>query len=128
MQISEVRMDYEVSVSNNHNYVIIDVRIPMTVDLSRRCRIDAHDLARKNNINRFLFDLRGAPNTETVVRNCEFAYGDMQKYGFSRRFRTASLTDSGDRSHDFMETLLLNAGYPAKLFTNEEAAVDWLDE
>jgi hypothetical protein len=121
-------MDYEVSVSKNEKFVIIDAKAPMTVDLSRRCGIDAHELARKKEIKRFLFDLRGAPNIETVLHNYEFAYQDMQEHGFSRSIRSALLTDPGDSSHDFMETLLLNAGYPVKKFSSEEDAVSWLEE
>jgi hypothetical protein len=38
------------------------------------------------------------------------------------------LTSPNDKSHDFIETVLRNAGYDVKLFVNESEAITWLEE
>jgi len=118
-------MDYE--VSKHPKYILIKVNTPMTIDLGRRCGRDAVELGKRNDIKCYLFDLRGAPNIETVLPSYEFAYRDMEKFDFPKGARSALLTDPGDRSHDFMETVLLNAGYFVRLFTDEHAAISWLE-
>ena len=77
-------------------------------------------------INRYLFDSRGAPNVEKVLPNYEFAYKGLESFGFPRNSRSALLVDPHDKTHDFMETLFLNAGYEVKLFHDEAAAIAWL--
>jgi hypothetical protein len=62
------------------------------------------------------------------VRNYEFANKEMVDFGFSRRSRSALLVRPDDRSHDFIETAFLNAGYAVKLFTDEVSAISWLEK
>ena len=120
-------MDYEVSVSKQQNYILIKLNTPMTIDLGRRCGRDAVELGRRHDIKRYLFDVRGAPNIEPILSNYEFAYRDLEQFEFPKGSQSALLTDPDDRSHDFMETLFLNAGYYVRLFTDEQAAIAWLE-
>ena len=119
-------MDYHISVSGNNNYIIIKLNAPMTAGLGRRCGTDAAELGKKNNMDRYLFDLRGSPNVETVQSNYEFAYSDMADFGFPRGSRSALLTDPDDESHNFLETLFLNAGYIVKVFSDIDNAIAWI--
>jgi len=48
---------------------------------------------------------------------------DLQKNA-----RSAILTSRDDRSHDMVETFMRNAGYNVRIFTDESAAVAWLDD
>ena len=121
-------MDYNISVSENEKYILVKVNQPMTINLGRRCGLDATKLGERNNINCYLFDLRGAPNIENVLPNYQFAYEDMDNLGFPRNARSALLTDPDDKSHDFMETLFRNAGFNVRLFSNEHSAIAWLVE
>jgi hypothetical protein len=121
-------MDYEISVSENKRHIIIKISSPMTAELGRRCGVQAADIAKQNNIDRYLFDLRGAPNVDTVQSNYQFAYNDLADFGFPRGSRSALLTDAGDESHNFLETLFLNAGYIVKVFSDPDHAVAWLEK
>ncbi len=120
-------MDYDVSVSENGNYIIIKVNVPMTNALGVRCGTDAKALGDQRGIERFLFDSRGAPNIESVTANYQFAYEDIGNFEFPRLARSALLVDPDDHSLDFMETVFLNAGYNVKLFSDEKEAIGWLN-
>jgi len=121
-------MDCNVSCSDNGKYILVKVNKPMTIALGRRCGKDATELGARHNINRYLFDLRGAPNIENVVPNYQFAYKDMDNFSFPRGARSALLTDPDDKSHDFMETVFRNAGFKVRLFSNKNSAIAWLEE
>lgn len=121
-------MDYEVSVSNNEKYIVVNVTSPMTVDLGRRCGIEATELGKRLHIYRYLFDLRSSPNVDELPKNYEFAYKDLDAFGFPRNARSALLTDAEDKTHDFLETLFINAGYVVRKFVDEESATSWLEE
>jgi hypothetical protein len=71
-------MDYHISVSDNGKYIIVNVNKLMTIALGRRCGKEATELGARHNINRYLFDLRGAPNIENVLPNYQFAYEDRR--------------------------------------------------
>ncbi len=118
--------NYTLSIPTSEDYVLIDINSPMTVELGLRCGREAAELGKQRRINRFLFDLRGAPNVEPVLPNYNFAYKDLQRFGFSHMARSALLTDAEDKSHDFLETLFINAGYEVRLFRDEAQAVAWL--
>jgi len=121
-------MDYEVSVAEGGHYILIKVHEPMTSELGRRCGAEAARLGEENNIKRFLFDLRKAPNIQNVMPNYNFAYKDMSDFGFPRASRSALLTKPDDKSHEFMETVFRNAGYQVMIFTDKPTAILWLEE
>jgi hypothetical protein len=87
-------MDYHISVSDNGKYIIVNVNKLMTIALGRRCGKEATELGARHNINRYLFDLRGAPNIENVLPNYQFAYEDMDNFGFPKNARSAGNENS----------------------------------
>ncbi len=100
----------------------------MTSELGRRCGAAAVALGSVHGISSYLFDLRRAPNIQSVLPNYEFAYKELKGFGFPRGSRSALLTAPRDRSHDFLETVFKNAGYNVRLFTNEASAIEWLEQ
>ena len=121
-------MDYEISISENLDYIVIRFHKPMTTELSLRCGPEIMQLAEEKNIKQFLFDVRGSRNIQSVGKNYYFAYRDIEEFGFPRASRSAFLVDKNDRSHEFITTAFLNAGYIVKLFHDENSAVKWLEE
>ena len=121
-------MDYDVSVSEDSTYILIDIHQPMSNELGRRCGADAVALAEQYGLNHYLFDSRGAPNIEDPFLNYDFAYKEMEGFDFPHNSRSALLVDPDDASHNFMETVFLNAGYQVKLFTDKNEAIAWLNE
>ncbi len=87
-----------------------------------------NSLSRATNIKRLLTDVRGAPNISSVYQNYEYAYKDMIDLKLQRDVRSAILVDDADTTHDFLETVVRNAGYNLQVFRSESAAIAWLNE
>jgi hypothetical protein len=83
-------------------------------------------LGNTHQISRLLFDVRAARFESSIGAQYEYAYHQARALGLTRHWRIALLTTPGDRSYDFMETALVNAGYVAGLFHDELRAVEWL--
>jgi hypothetical protein len=120
-------MSFETSISPG-GYVICRVTEPITAELARKFGKATDELSRAEGIRNRLFDVRLAPNVETVAGNYDFAYKDMAELEIPRNARAAILTTPGDDSHDFVETAVRNAGYNVRSFTSEPDAVAWLTE
>jgi len=84
--------------------------------------------ARERGIKRFLTDVREARNVSSVGDNYTFAYEDLAQIDFPRNARVAILSSADDTSHDFVETVSSNAGYPVRLFVDEADAIAWLEQ
>ncbi len=121
------KQDFEVSVSPGGTYIEVKVYAPMDSDVGRRCGVAATELAKRHNLNHFLFDSRMSSNVQSVTVNYQFAYEGLESLGFPRDSRSALLAAPDDKSHDFMETLFKNAGYSVRLFYDEAQAVTWLE-
>ena len=85
-------------------------------------------MSRATGCKRFLTDVRNATNVSHDLDNYQFAYRDMELLSLQRDVRAAILTAPGDGSHDFSETVALNAGYFVRAFDDETKAVAWLEE
>ena len=77
---------------------------------------------------RFLFDVRGCPNIEQPHKTYKYTYDEMKTLNLDRVARVAILASPNDKSHDFVETVNVNAGYNVKLFKEANAALSWLEE
>jgi hypothetical protein len=74
-------------------------------------------------IRRYLVDVTKARNTDSPSDNYAFAYADMQTAeGIDRAARVAILADPADDSHNFVETVCLNAGLIVWKFTDRTQA------
>ena len=121
-------MKYDLSVSESGAYILVRVKEPMTRTLACQIAIDLISLSSQEGITRYLYDVRTAPNVESVVDNYEFANKDMKSVHATRKAHAAILVAPGDRSHDFTETVMRNAGYDVRLFVDDSEAVRWLEE
>ncbi|TWT85498.1 hypothetical protein Pla123a_03050 [Posidoniimonas polymericola] len=75
---------------------------------------------------RYLVDLRGGPTVASDAEKYAFAYHKLDSVGAPRDSRVALIPDPTDRSLDFFETVMLNAGYNLRLFGSEPDAAAWL--
>ena len=121
-------MKYKVSFSENGKYVRIRALEAITGEIEKRFAEIAITEARKRKVREFLVDVRGTPNIASSLEQYLFGYEDMDRFGLDRGSRIAVLADANDKSHDFIETVLVNAGYHCCLFTDDDAASDWLGE
>lgn len=120
-------MDYELSISESHRYVICRINRPITADFALDFAKAADEFALERGVNKVLYDMRSIRNMESTMRMHDLAYRDVAEMGIRRNVRSAVLIDPEDHSHDFAETVFFNAGYGMRLFRTEEEALNWLD-
>jgi len=121
-------MKYKISLSEDGTYVKIRVFEVITENLEREFAEKAIQDARQNDIKRFLVDVRGTSNVASSVEQYLFGYKAMNQFGLERGSKIAILAGENDNSHNFIETVLVNAGYRCRIFQDEETAVQWLKE
>jgi isopentenyldiphosphate isomerase len=118
----------KIKTSDNNKYIIVQVNENMTRVLAERLGFEAIQLGNTKNITRFLYDLRNSRNTESINVNYIFANQDMKRLETNPNNMIAMLISAGDKSHDFIETVLRNAGYNVRIFEVETDAIAWLEE
>lgn len=121
-------MTKEIKISDSGKYIIVRVNEDMTRTLAESLGLEAMHLGSKKNLNKFLYDLRNSRNKETLNSNYIFVNQDLKRLEPNPENKIAMLTSPNDKSHDFIETVLRNAGYNVKLFIVEEEAIAWLEE
>lgn len=121
-------MKYKISLSEDGTYVIIRVLEAITGEMEREFAREAIKDAEQRDIRAFLVDARGTPNVASSLQQYLLGYEDMIQFGLDRSSRIAVLVDAGDSSHDFIETVFLNAGYQCRLFLDKDSALKWLKE
>ena len=120
-------MGYSLKPSEDRDYIVLTVVGEINGQSMMKYIIEAHDLGKEMGINRYFVDVTEARNIDSILGNYNFAYSDMKKSkGVDTLARVAALVSPGDHSHDFIETVLTNAGLSLKLFTNPVTAREYL--
>jgi len=119
-------MKYKISLSDDRTYVRIRVLRAITGKMEREFAENAIQDAKQRKIRKFLVDVRGTPNIASSFEHYSLAYEDMNKFGLDKDSRIAVLADANDKSHDFIETVFVNAGYHCHIFSEEDTALKWL--
>ena len=121
-------MSFKIALSENGTHLRVRVDEPMSRTLATEIAEALTKLAEKHGVKNYLYDVRNAPNVESVIDNYTFAYEDMSKMEIDREANVAILIREDDTSHDFVETALRNAGYNVRTFDDEAAALAWLGQ
>ena len=121
-------MKFEIALADSRKYVICTVHEPVTTDFALEFGKAASQFARQHGLVRQLYDCRKVRNVDSVFHNYDFAYRDMVNLELEHNNRAAILVEATDRSHDFVQTVLRNAGYNVKVFVDEQQAIEWLEE
>ncbi len=121
-------MGYTIEVSESRKFLRVRPDRPITAELARQWAPELQELGRRHGIQRYLFDARSLPNVSSVTQNYTFAYKDADTLKLQRDVRSAILVSPDDASHNFVEIPMDNAGYSVRIFTDECAAVKWLEE
>ena len=120
-------MEYTITVSNDQKYIVIKIKGDINRHNAMPLNLEAYKIAKEQNIRKFFVDVTEARNTDDPIDSYEFAHKDMiQTAGIERGSRVAALVHPGDHSHDFMETVLHNAGGVFKLFHSIDQAMAFL--
>jgi hypothetical protein len=119
------RMTIDVSVAPSGEYLVARVAGEINTEIALEMGRQLETLAHETGINNRLIDLRGTPNTQSVVHNYDFAYKDLEEI-VDRGTKAAVLVSPGDDSHDFIMVAVRNAGFNGRMFLDEAAAIAWL--
>ena len=118
--------DYEVSLADNKEYVVVRTFVPISLELRRDYLQAMVTLANKHKLNCFLIDIRKAPSTSSILDDYQSVYEIARQVGLKTGVRIAALVTPTDSSRQFVETAANNAGFLVKIFTDESKATDWL--
>lgn len=121
-------MEFETSVADSRKYLICRAFGPITVEIAHRMAHAMNDLATQTGIDGRLMDVRQATNLMSVMSNYDLAYKDMDEWKIDRSVKVASLVNPDEPSQDFVHNAIRNAGFNLRVFTDEAAAVAWLEE
>jgi len=122
-------MNYDISVSDRKAYIHVRVNEPVTLQVLKGFMHETAEKANEYGIDNFLFDLRQAPNRTSAFTHYEFAYNQSKQLGYKPRSKHVLLIGLEDMvDYGFVETFLINAGYQGKIFTDESAAIEWLEK
>ncbi|MDG5470057.1 STAS/SEC14 domain-containing protein [Deltaproteobacteria bacterium IMCC39524] len=119
-------MKYEIKVIKDKAYVWIQVYENITVDIYKDFAEKSIQIAKEHRINKYLVDVREARLFSSALDQYRFGYEDMENYSLGKISRIAVLVKESDNSHDFIETIFINAGYSCRLFIDADAAIKWL--
>ena len=121
-------MGYEISISENGKYIIIEVVEPITGQLEKRFMKDGLDALKAYGIKKIFINVSKVPNVAGVVEQYQLAYDDAVSQELPRDTRIAIFAALDDHSHDFIETVFKNAGYNCSLFRDKNSAIEWLEK
>jgi len=118
---------YEIGVSPDETYIYARVlKQSYTAQLAFKIAEEMVAFGEILSILGCLIDIRGTESVSSVVEKYKFAHEKAPTIGLPRHWQIAFLTDDGDNSPDFIETVMENAGYMFQVFDNEHEALDWL--
>ena len=122
-------MKYEISFSDRKTYLHVRVNEPVTAVLLKSFIGETAEKANEYMIDNFLFDLRHAQNQAGLFRHYDMVYKQSKKLGFKPRSKHALVVSQDNMAdYSFVETVLNNAGYQSKMFTDELSAIEWLEK
>lgn len=120
-------MSYNISLSKSKKHIRITIIGDITVKIAGEFTRDSLAASARYGVERFLYDARKARNLSSVLENYKYAYENSKDMQLSHAARSVILTDPEDKSHEFVVTAFRNAGYNVMGFTDEKAAVAWLE-
>lgn len=116
-------MEFTIEAEPGGAFVIVKVRGEITRRDALRFDHASHAFGQERGIDRYLIDVTEATNVDPPSSTYEFAYRDLPAtWQCSRSACLAVLVSRGDHSHDFVECVCRNAGFPMTIFVDRESA------
>ena len=122
-------MSYTIKAAEDGDYILIEVHGLIDRENGFRMTLESHILGRQLGIDRYLMDLTDAVNQESALHQYNYAYADLRNSEDLNRFAIcAGLVRPSDHSHDFIETVVRNAGFNFKLFRDLQQALAYIGQ
>ena len=121
-------MSYKITISENGEYIIGKIYGPLNRETAQQLTREYVKIINSTGIKKILNDVRDAPDAMGIFNDYEFAYKDTKALNLPMDIQAAFVTAPNDNTHNFHETVAVNAGYFVKVFKEIESAVTWLLE
>ncbi|MDZ4658365.1 MAG: hypothetical protein SH868_12375 [Bythopirellula sp.] len=121
-------MGIELLIHGSGKFIVCRVTDEMTAHMARQVAVAVEQFSAQTGIKARLIDVREVRNTSSVSKNYDLAYKDLEELRVVRANKAAVLVSPDDSSHDFAMTAVKNAGFNVRKFTDEAAAIAWLEE
>lgn len=118
-------MPYKINYKKDQDYIAITVEGDFSQSTLKELAADVAVYIEKHACNRILNDLRRA----SLIRDSFNIYNmpkTARRAGVDLRCKRALLVNDLSEDFQFVETVFLNQGHNVKMFTNIDAAMDWL--
>ena len=121
-------MDHRISIEKRENFVHAYIIGPISQELLAEFMKKTSMKGKKWGFNRYIADLRQAEKQMSMVKDYNFAYRKAEEYGFKPGTSKHALIVRHEDIDDFafIETVFQNAGHNLRIFTDEDAAFDWI--
>ncbi|TQV82421.1 hypothetical protein FKG94_06660 [Exilibacterium tricleocarpae] len=120
-------MDYELCVPAGKDYVYVQPKKDISsTRLPHQFARHAIELGNTHEICKALIDYRLVTSYSGAFDKYFFAYEHSTKMGLTRHWRAALVRRPENTELDFLETVMQNAGFSFRIFTDMDAARDWL--
>ncbi len=126
MVTGNMKMNYRIFASESGKFYTTEVHGDITSENCKEYIIASRDFGMEHEINCCLLDVRDAINKSSVIQNYNFGYKDELVNSADRARKLAILVNEGDTSHNFVITVLKNAGFNICTFTSYDEAAAWL--
>ena len=112
--------------SDDEQYLIVDVFEAITGEVQNEILRETAKEIKKHNIEKVFADVSKVRNVANIHEHYELGHRVAQNVGFPTDTWDAIFVSPDDHSHDFVETVFLNAGYVCRIFRNKGSAIEWL--
>lgn len=119
-------MGLRYTLSEDGSYGIVEVCEDFDAAGAGALTEAVHAQAHLQGLRAVLLDARRARFRGSPVDHYLIVRQELPKYAGLERLAIAVLAAPGDRSHDFLQTVARNAGYPVRVFKDAAAASEWL--
>lgn len=120
---------YKITPSTDQTYIVLKVVGKIVGQEMMKHIVKAHALGSEMNVNCYLVDATEARNVDSSLNNFNFAHSEMKHIeGINKQAKIVTLVSKEDHSHDFVEKVLIKAGYNFKIFTDPDLAMAHLKQ
>jgi len=119
-------MGYEISISEDGKYVIVEVLETVTWELAKNFMADSLIAINAHGLEKVLVDVSKVQNQASIFENYKLAYEEATIQGVSLDLEIVVLVGFDDKSHDFIETVFRNAGYKCKICRDKDSAIEMI--
>ena len=119
-------MAYDISISEDKTYVSVRLRANVTKDIAIGFTKEAASRGKTAGLKKIFIDLRGVKSESGVLEKYEFAYEVGIHLGLTPEWKVCMLRDEERSEMQFIETVMRNAGFDYRMFTDEDEAFTWL--